>query len=370
MKVRLAIQQRVIPHYRAPFLELLAKDPEIELGVIAGAPLPDENINIVDHLEGVDYSFTKNIHISKGKSYFCLQPDLIDWVRQWKPDVLVVEANPRYLSTPSTIRLMKKKQKPVIGWGLGVPKNSGFFSFFRNYFRNQFLGSFTNIIAYSHRGAEQYIDAGFNPENVFVAMNATDPAPIGPPPTRSLMNQESDFVLLYVGRLQSRKKLDVLIKVCSQLPERIQPNLWIVGDGPVRSELESLANAIYPKAKFWGEKFGKELDTIFLQADLFVLPGTGGLAVQQAMAHALPVIVAEGDGTQSDLVNNNTGWIINSDDPQELLKKLTAALESPAELRQKGLSAYQIIQTKVNIEQMVSVFKQASFDAINRVKQA
>ena len=40
----------------------------------------------------------------------------------------------------------------------------------------------------------------------------------------------------------------------------------------------------------------------FAGADLFVLPGTGGLAVQEAMSYALPVIVAKGDGTQEDLV--------------------------------------------------------------------
>lgn len=368
MKIRLAIQQRVIPAYRAPFLELLAKQPEIELGVIAGAPQPGEMIKIVDQLEGVDYQFTKNIHLLQGKFYFCLQPQFPTWVKNWQPDVLIVEANPRYRSTPSAQKWMKNQSKPVIGWGLGVPQSSGSVSIIRNYARTQFLKSFDSLIAYSQRGAQGYIQTGFDPKKVYVAMNATAASPTNPPPNREIWVENYTPILLYVGRLQPRKRLDALIKVCSQLPEKIQPDLWIVGDGAIRSELENLATRTYPKTKFWGEIFGEELDSIFKQADLFVLPGTGGLAVQQAMANALPVIVAEGDGTQSDLVTDENGWNIAPNDSQALLDAISSALSSPERLRQKGLAAYQTIKTRVNIDQMVSVFMKASMDALARGK--
>ncbi len=366
MKIRLAIQQRVIPAYRAPFLELLAKQPEIELGVIAGAPQPGEMITIVDQLDGVDFQFTKNIHLMQGKFYFCLQPQFPKWVKYWQPDVLIVEANPRYLSTPSAQRWMKSQKKPVIGWGLGIPQTSGPFLFIRNNSRRQFLKSFNSIIAYSQKGAQQYIQSGFDPKNVYVAMNATAASPQDPPPNRIIWNKDYSPILLYVGRLQPRKRLDSLIEVCSQLPEKIQPDLWIVGDGAIRSELEILADKTYPKTKFWGETFGEELDLIFNQADLFVLPGTGGLAVQQAMAHALPVIVAEGDGTQSDLVTDENGWNISPNNSQALMETISSALSSPEKLHQKGLAAYQTVKSRVNIDQMVSVFIKASMEAYTR----
>jgi glycosyltransferase involved in cell wall biosynthesis len=368
MKFRLAIQQRVIPAYRVPFLDLLSKQSDLELGVFAGTPRPEEMITSVDHLAGIDYHFTKNIHLLKGKFYFCLQPEFLAWVKNWQPDVLIVEANPRYLSTPSAMRWMKDQHKPVIGWGLGVPQYTGPFSFLRKFSRTQFLGFLTNIISYSQNGAQQYIQAGFNPQQVFVAKNATAPAPTGTPPDRKVWNDDYTPILLYVGRLQPRKRLDSLIHICSRLPEKLQPQLWIVGDGAIRTELESLASKTYPATKFWGEKFGNELDSIFNQADLFVLPGTGGLAVQQAMAHALPVIVAEGDGTQTGLVSDENGWNIPPDDPQALLNAISSALSNPEQLRQKGLAAYQTVKTDVNIDQMVSVFKAASLNALSRMK--
>ncbi len=65
--------------------------------------------------------------------------------------------------------------------------------------------------------------------------------------------------------------------------------------------------------KYWQNQFilhqnfrapnmGRNLDSYFSSADLFVLPGTGGLAVQEAMSHGLPVIMGQGDGTNDDLV--------------------------------------------------------------------
>ena len=109
-------------------------------------------------------------------------------------------------------------------------------------------------------------------------------------------------MILFVGRLQARKRVDALMRVCAALPENEQPELWIVGDGPERATLEALAETMYPRARFYGAVHGPDLAPLFARADLFVLPGTGGLAVQEAMSYALPVIVAEADGTQSNLV--------------------------------------------------------------------
>ena len=57
---------------------------------------------------------------------------------------------------------------------------------------------------------------------------------------------------------------------------------------------------------------GKIIDGIskyFLQSDVFVLPGLGGLAISDAMIHGLPVIAGKADGTEIDLVTNETGFL-------------------------------------------------------------
>jgi glycosyltransferase involved in cell wall biosynthesis len=138
-----------------------------------------------------------------------------------------------------------------------------------------------------------------------------------------------------------------------------KPRLIIVGDGPERAELESLAKEVYPSAEFIGAKHGAELKPYFTEADLFVLPGTGGLAVQEAMSYGLPVIVAKGDGTQDDLVRSGNGWQIPPDDFEALVSTMKNALADVARLRGMGEDSYRIVAEEISIEKMVEVFVKA-----------
>jgi glycosyltransferase involved in cell wall biosynthesis len=232
--------------------------------------------------------------------------------------------------------------------------------------RGQFYGLFDAMIAYSRRGAAEYVEMGFSPERVFVAPNAVAFRPKSAPPPRPF-SEAGRSRLLFVGRLQARKRIDHLLLACAALPDALQPELQIVGDGPARGELEELASTLYPRAEFHGERRGSELEPIFAWADLFVLPGTGGLAVQQAMAHGLPVIVAEGDGTQDDLVRPENGWRVPAGDIQALADTLGQALASRARLRQMGEASYRLVVEEINVEKMVEAFLSA-FRAVSPVQ--
>jgi glycosyltransferase involved in cell wall biosynthesis len=352
---RLGLVQRVLPVYRAPFFDVLAAACTGGLDVFAGQPRPDESIISADELKIAFWTRADNLHLLRGPLYLCYQRGLMDWLRNWKPDALIVEANPRYIATSSAMKWMHAQGKPVIGWGLGSPPPSGWFASLRRSARLRFLCQFDALISYSARGAEQYAGLGYPANRIFVAPNATAPAPSFPMPVRPDGFGEHP-VVLYVGRLQARKRLDDLIRACAALPESLQPKLVIVGDGPERRSLESLAGLIYPSTGFAGAKFGAELVPYFTTADLFVLPGTGGLAVQEAMSYGLPVIVARGDGTQDDLVRPGNGWQIPNEDYPALLGALREALSGPERLRRMGQESYRIVKEEINIEKMVGVF--------------
>ena len=191
-----------------------------------------------------------------------------------------------------------------------------------------------------------------------MAQNSVLPRPSWPPPARPHRFHGCP-VVLFVGRLQARKRIDHLLRACADLPAEFQPRLLIVGDGPARFELERLASQVFPSAEFLGARYGEGLAPFFRQADLFVLPGTGGLAIQEAMAYALPVIVAEGDGTQDDLVSPDNGWLVPGGDLAALKDALEKALADPGRLRKMGGVSYQIVAERANIDAMASVFIQA-----------
>ena len=357
---RLAIQQRVLPDYRAAFFDTLAQSCPGGLGVFAGQPLERENILPASGLAAAQYFPAKNIHLFDPSSpfYQCWQTGLTAWLEQWQPQALIVEANPRYRTTPQAVRWMHTRRRPVLGWGLGAPPLHGRLAGWRQRSRQAFLRTLDGVIAYSQHGAEEYRQLGLPAQRIFVAPNAAAPRPTWPLPQRSEAPTDR-LSILFVGRLQERKRIDLLLHACAALPSHLQPALSIVGDGPDRPRLEALARQVYPSAEFCGARRGPDLPPYFLRADLFVLPGTGGLAVQQAMAFALPVIVAEGDGTQDDLVRPGNGWQVPPGSQGALADTLAQALADLPRLRRMGRESYRLVAEELNLEAMADAFIRA-----------
>jgi glycosyltransferase involved in cell wall biosynthesis len=353
---KLALQQRVFPSYRVPFFDLLASACEGGMSLFAGLPRPFESITTAEELKVAKYKAGRNIHIFSGSFTLYYQSGLIDWLKDWNPDALIVEANSRDLSLTSAVRWMHGHGRPVLGWGLGSPPPSGALSGFRQNRRLSFLKQFDALIAYSQRGAEEYTQLGFPKEKIFVAHNSVSPPPSFPLPSRPKTINRKPYIL-FVGRLQARKRIDHLLKACAHLEAR--PRLVIIGEGPERSALESFAKETYPSAEFIGAKHGAELKPYFMEADIFVLPGTGGLAIQEAMSYGLPVIVAQGDGTQDDLVRKGNGWQIPPDDFGTLVSTMKEAFSDVARLRKMGEESYRIVKEEINIEKMVETFVKA-----------
>ena len=233
---RLAVQQRVLPAYRVPFFDQLAARCAGGLSLFAGSPRRDEASLTAAETVIARLTPARNRHVLAGAAYLCFQPGILEWLTAWDPNALILEANPRYWSNRRAIAWTRRKRRPVIGWGLGAPRG--------RFVWRGFLRQFDALIAYSTLGAEQYRAAGFPPERVYVAPNAVVEAPptLRPRPERS----GGPPTVLFVGRLQEWKRLDLLLQACSRLTPR--PELVIVGDGPALPQLERLAQRVYPSA--------------------------------------------------------------------------------------------------------------------------
>ncbi|HEB66179.1 MAG TPA: glycosyltransferase [Chloroflexi bacterium] len=352
----LTLQQRVLPAYRAPFFEILAQAAG-GLRLFAGQPLPVESIVSAEEgaLPHVRVTWGRNRHFRdpSSRAFLCWQSGLLAWLERVQPRALVVEANPRYLSNWLAVRWMRRRGLPVLGWGLGAPRSG---NPLERTFRLAYLRSLDGVIAYSRRGAEQYRALGL--ERVFVAHNAAVSRPAAPPPERPWPPRRP-LTVLFVGRLQARKRLDLLFRACAALPQELRPRLLVVGDGPARAQFEAAAAAHYPQTIFLGALHGEALRPHLAAADLFVLPGTGGLAVQQAMSAALPIIVAQGDGTQDDLVRPENGWQVPPGSLPALTETLRQALSDPARLRRMGEASFRIVRDEINLERMAQAFLEA-----------
>lgn len=344
---RLGLQQRVLPEYRVAFLDELAKRCADGLSVFAGRPKRGEAIVSADELRVASWERARNVDLFGGPLYLCLQPGIVAWLEREDPQALILEANPRYLSSQRAIDWMRARGRPVLGWGLGAPGWSPL--------RGRMLNRMDALIAYSSQGVEEYRALGVPAERIFVAPNAVTgpPGPLDRPP----LDTGRPPRLLFVGRLQPRKRIDLLLRACAAVEQA--PALSIVGDGPARVQLQELARRTYPAAEFHGALHGEPLRQQYRAAELFVLPGTGGLAVQQALAHGLPVIVAEADGSAVDLVTPENGWRVAPGSLAELTAALEQALGDRQRLRQMGEQSHRIARERANIEVMADAFVRA-----------
>ena len=189
---KVGLVQRVLPVYRAPFFNALGKACLGGLSVFTGQPRPAEMIKAAPALLDAALVEGKNHHFFHGSRYLCWQSGLQGWLANWDPDVLIVEANPRYLSTPGAIRWMKTRSRPVIGWGLGAPSLSGPLTGLRRNRRLSLLNMLDVMITYSQNGAAEYASLGFPLDRIFIAANAVTPAPSSPPARKTRVESRSE----------------------------------------------------------------------------------------------------------------------------------------------------------------------------------
>lgn len=132
---------------------------------------------------------------------------------------------------------------------------------------------------------------------------------------RQPKRKKEQLKFIFVGRLVEVKAVDLLIEVFNKngLP------LTIVGDGVLRENLESKANA---NISFIGFISNDKIGMYYSDHDVFILPShyePWGLVVEEALFRGLPVIVSDKVGSGIDMVRNlGTGEIFKSGDVQSL----------------------------------------------------
>jgi glycosyltransferase involved in cell wall biosynthesis len=146
-------------------------------------------------------------------------------------------------------------------------------------------------------------------------------------------------VVLLVSRLVKEKDLADLVEAARILAasgERFR--LVLVGDGPMRAELE----AALPDAHFAGHQGGEALGRWYASGDVFVFPSTTetfGNVVLEAMASGLPAVVVDRGGPPDLVDEGATGFVAPANDPPALAERVRRLLRDPALRARMGAAA-------------------------------
>lgn len=171
----------------------------------------------------------------------------------------------------------------------------------------------------------------------------------------------SDFVpeynpgkyFLYLGRLSSEKGILTLIEAFMKLPSN-EVGLCIVGDGPLKSQLESKA-APDARIRFTGYLSGKALKEATQCALAVVVPSewyeNAPLSVLEALAFGKPVIGARIGGIPEMIEEGLDGYLFQSGNMEDLRTKLETFLKLPdSRIREMGQMARQKVERSYNPE--------------------
>ena len=134
--------------------------------------------------------------------------------------------------------------------------------------------------------------------------------------------------VLYVGRLSREKSLDALLDAFALASPSIpEARLVIVGTGPYAQPLATRAAG--DRVLFLGARTGDELATLMASSDVFVSPSeteTFGNTVVEAQASGLPVVVANRGAARENMLDQITGLVVDTRQPQELAAAISRLL--------------------------------------------
>lgn len=155
-------------------------------------------------------------------------------------------------------------------------------------------------------------------------------------------------VFLVAGRMIYRKGLDFLLDALIRIPQNLDYQVRIVGDGPElehlcsrRNDNSNLTKHVY----FTGEIPYKDMEKEYAMADVFIMPSireTTGTVLLEAISKGIPVITINKFGGAT-LIDENTGWLYNGSDQESYIENLKTAImeciENPGEVVRRGNNA-------------------------------
>jgi glycosyltransferase involved in cell wall biosynthesis len=178
--------------------------------------------------------------------------------------------------------------------------------------------------------------------------------------------EKNPYRIIHIGRLVKWKKVHLLIEAIKRLQLEIPLiELLVLGDGP---ELENLIQQakdgnLEEKIKFVGSVYEPiEIARHFASSSLYVLAGTGGLSINDAMSLKKPIVCSECDGTEKVLVRDGiNGYIFETDNVYDLAEKIRKIILNPALALKMGENSQEIIKNEVNenivIQNYINAFK-------------
>ena len=375
---RIAILQRALPAYRLSLFHNLNSNLTCQVRLLIGADVPNSKVKSADSFNNLDVRRLPTSFLNLGKNRQIINHrTLIARLSEFNPDVILCEGESNILSYIKAIWYRRSHPGTgLIHWSLGGLPGSPITSPLKRIIKRYLLSRFDTFVVYSSYGRDELLKFGCPNDRIHVAVNVSDTKRHLVSSRNLVLTKEQarqelclpmKFTVLYAGALDSDKRLETLIKA---LADTSAPpcNLVVLGDGPLLSNLKSMAFELGLRHAFFLGRVSWELMAKYYRAgNVFVLPGRGGMVMSEAMAHGLPVIVHQADGTEFDLVQDGvTGYRVDSGSPKDICAAIKKLWNAPEEAAAMGAAGQKSIEKNYTLDSMVQAIQAAANQAIEQ----
>lgn len=293
------IIQRVLPHYRIPFIVKLhdALDQNgINLEFVYGQEYP----GTVPRSVSLDLPWTKKInnsYIRFQDCYLVWQP-CFDYLRD--PRLIIVEqANNLLVNYLLLSRLIGRGAK-IAYWGHGKNFQSKQYNSFSESLKKYLTRKVDWWFAYTELTHMILKERGFPDDKITIVNNSIDTESLNFASTQCGQNAidnvkkrlgiDSENICVYCGGMNPGKKLDFLIKSCFLIKKSIPDfHMIFVGDGPSQNEVENVGK-LHPWLHYVGPKFSDDKVPYLKTAKAILMPGPVGLVIIDSFVTRIPLI--------------------------------------------------------------------------------
>ena len=207
----------------------------------------------------------------------------------------------------------------------------------------------------------------FPPSKVRVIRNGVDcqrfvPDPEARQSVRAELGLSGDTpVVGIVAALRPEKNHEMFLEVASKVGQRSGDAHWlIVGDGPKRGELETLATrlGIADRVHFLGTR--TDTERILAALDLFALCSlneASPVSILEALACGVPVVATDVGSIQESILDGTTGRLVASGDIAAMTRCVETLLSSPDERYRMGLAGREHVCQTGSLESMVQGYQ-------------
>jgi glycosyltransferase involved in cell wall biosynthesis len=368
MKSHLAIIATHPIQYHAPWFRALAGHPEMDLKVLyCHRATPQEQASAgfnmefdwdVSLLDGYQYRFLKNVSAKPTVANFrgLDTPEVAEIIKRERFDAVIINGW-HYKSAWQAMRACWRTKTPVMARSdshlhtdRGLMKRSMKRPLYR-----WFIPRLDACLPVGVWSRDYFLYYGARAERVFIVPHTVDDNYFASEAVRWLPKRvdlrarwgldPNATVFVFSGKFINKKRpMDFVRAVAEASRQGNKLHGLMVGDGPLRSECQALAEASNVPVTFAGFLNQSEIAQAYVASDALVLPSDGGetwgLVVNEAMSCGRPCFVSDRVGCAPDLiVPAETGESFPMGDVQALASLMIRYAERPEQLMTMGVNA-------------------------------